>query len=183
MNRSIYCYDCKAVKENPKSGYCKACSKIRYDKRFQPHCYDCDALKENPRDSYCNQCKREKLKKKSRSLRKRKKNSHGLGRSIFCSKCKKEKEPGRHNESCCIACKREMKKLRTKTPEQIFKDSVRKFTWHKIRKGDLIKLPCEVCGTNEKVEAHHDDYSKPLDVRWLCRKHHQEHHRFHVEHE
>lgn len=40
-----------------------------------------------------------------------------------------------------------------------------------IRAGRLIKKPCEVCGIL-KVEAHHDDYSKPLDVRWLCKKHH-----------
>jgi ribosomal protein S27AE len=39
----------------------------------------------------------------------------------------------------------------------------------------LIKQPCEVCG-NLKAQAHHDDYSKPLQVRWLCQKHHTEHH-------
>lgn len=44
-----------------------------------------------------------------------------------------------------------------------------------IRDGRLIRKPCEVCGA-EKVEAHHDDYNKPLEVRWLCRKHHLEHH-------
>ncbi len=42
--------------------------------------------------------------------------------------------------------------------------------------GKIQKKPCEVCG-NVKVDAHHDDYSKPLSVRWLCRKHHMEHHR------
>ena len=26
------------------------------------------------------------------------------------------------------------------------------------------------------VVAHHDDYSKPLDVRWLCRSHHMQLH-------
>lgn len=44
-----------------------------------------------------------------------------------------------------------------------------------IRDGRLVKAPCEKCG-ELKAQAHHDDYSKPLDVRWLCVKHHNEHH-------
>lgn len=47
---------------------------------------------------------------------------------------------------------------------------------YRIKIGELTRLPCEVCG-NEKSEAHHDDYEKPLEVRWLCRKHHAEHHK------
>jgi hypothetical protein len=42
--------------------------------------------------------------------------------------------------------------------------------------GKLIKEPCEVCGSQD-TQAHHDDYSKPLDVRWLCVTHHNELHR------
>ena len=42
-----------------------------------------------------------------------------------------------------------------------------------VRDGRLAKMPCEVCGIS-KVQAHHDDYSKPLDVRWLCQRHHRE---------
>ena len=45
-----------------------------------------------------------------------------------------------------------------------------------IRDGRLMKGTCEVCGTRDRVEGHHDDYSKPLDVRWLCFRHHREHH-------
>lgn len=41
-----------------------------------------------------------------------------------------------------------------------------------VRTGKLTKGPCEVCGIEEGVHAHHDDYSKPLDVRWLCPLHH-----------
>lgn len=45
-----------------------------------------------------------------------------------------------------------------------------------MRVGRLQKQPCEVCGA-ARAEAHHDDYSKPLDVRWLCRTHHSAAHR------
>lgn len=46
--------------------------------------------------------------------------------------------------------------------------------------GRLIPQPCEVCGET-KVVAHHDDYDKPLEVRWLCHPHHCEHHKIHGE--
>lgn len=47
---------------------------------------------------------------------------------------------------------------------------------HRAKKaGKLLPEPCEVCGA-VKVDAHHDDYSKPLQVRWLCRLHHRAHH-------
>lgn len=42
-----------------------------------------------------------------------------------------------------------------------------------IRDGRLTREPCEVCG-DPKSEAHHTDYRKPLQVTWLCRKHHLE---------
>jgi hypothetical protein len=45
-----------------------------------------------------------------------------------------------------------------------------------IRSGKLVRSPCEVCG-NEAAQAHHDDYGKPLEVRWLCTTHHAEWHR------
>lgn len=45
-----------------------------------------------------------------------------------------------------------------------------------ITSGKVKRLPCEVCG-DAKSEGHHDDYAKPLEVKWLCRKHHAEIHR------
>jgi hypothetical protein len=40
---------------------------------------------------------------------------------------------------------------------------------------NIPKQPCEVCG-NPKAQKHHEDYSKPLEVKWLCVKHHAAHH-------
>lgn len=51
----------------------------------------------------------------------------------------------------------------------------RAITQAAIRKDILIRQPCEVCG-KPRSHAHHDDYTKPLSVRWLCQKHHRAHH-------
>src|SRR5690348_139354 len=44
-----------------------------------------------------------------------------------------------------------------------------------ILSGRLERQPCEVCGA-KTVDAHHDDYTQPLEVRWLCRRHHRQLH-------
>lgn len=45
-----------------------------------------------------------------------------------------------------------------------------------LKRGKLQPQPCEKCGEG-KAQAHHDDYAKPLVVRWLCTTHHAEWHR------
>ena len=45
-----------------------------------------------------------------------------------------------------------------------------------IRSGELNPGPCETCGNESCNYAHHDDYSKPLSVRWLCPGCHLRHH-------
>jgi len=44
-----------------------------------------------------------------------------------------------------------------------------------IRSKQVEKKPCEVCG-KIKAQGHHEDYSKPLDVVWLCVRHHNDRH-------
>ena len=51
--------------------------------------------------------------------------------------------------------------------------------------GKIDRQPCERCGATGTmkdgrplVQAHHDDYSKPLEVRWLCQPCHHNWHRY-----
>lgn len=45
-----------------------------------------------------------------------------------------------------------------------------------IKIGKLVSQPCIVCG-EEKSHAHHEDYSKPLEVIWYCPQHHRDRHK------
>lgn len=44
-----------------------------------------------------------------------------------------------------------------------------------VKTGKLTRLPCEVCG-DVNSQGHHEDYSRPLEVMWLCQKHHSARH-------
>lgn len=61
-------------------------------------------------------------------------------------------------------------KMNRKSPE---KRAARVAVGNAVRDGRLIKAPCVYCG-EPKVQAHHADYSKPLDVTWECFKCHRE---------
>lgn len=59
-------------------------------------------------------------------------------------------------------------------------DLARAETSAAIKNGVLVRPEhCEECGACAKVDAHHDDYAKPLDIRWLCRGCHR---RWHSKH-
>ena len=48
--------------------------------------------------------------------------------------------------------------------------------YHALKRGTLTRLPCQACGSTLQVEAHHEDYSKPLNVVWLCNSCHRHRH-------
>ena len=76
---------------------------------------------------------------------------------------------------CAAKYNREWREKNPPNDKQKLRNLIRVQTYRKIRNGKLIRMPCEVCG-ELKVEAHHDDYYKPFEVRWLCGHHHREHH-------
>lgn len=64
------------------------------------------------------------------------------------------------------------KRMREKYPE---KHSARAKLRYAVKVGKVKRLPCEECG-DVKSHGHHPDYSKPLEVIWLCITHHRQKH-------
>src|SRR5260221_390749 len=107
-----------------------------------------------------------------------------LMRKFLCSTC--GVEPHRPGQRVCRACHAAwMRENRTRhgllPPEQRKAANARAYANVYQRRGKLIRQPCEKCG-DLFAEKHHDDYTKPLAVKWLCRSCHLALHRkiFHV---
>lgn len=71
---------------------------------------------------------------------------------------------------------REATKRYASKPENRIKIKARGKIKHLCRVGKVTRGSCEKCG-EPNAHAHHEDYSKPLDVRWLCSKCHGLEHR------
>lgn len=57
------------------------------------------------------------------------------------------------------------------------KTSARIAVGNAVRDGKLKKpKTCQECGGGGIIHGHHDDYDKPLDVRWLCAACHRQWH-------
>jgi hypothetical protein len=103
--------------------------------------------------------------------------SHGhtgprLTRSAECVQCRRDAKvryKKRHPER-----RRASQNRRMTRPEVKRKRDVRCLVYYAIKTGVLTPAVCK-CGST-KTEAHHEDYSKPLDVDWVCRKCHQKIH-------
>lgn len=84
-----------------------------------------------------------------------------------CKRCSKYFWALRHAlrcESCRDAFGRD-------PDEQAKKSAVRQVR-RAIAHGELVRQPCEKCGRSP-AHAHHEDYSRPLEVQWLCPLHHK----------
>jgi hypothetical protein len=68
-------------------------------------------------------------------------------------------------ERGCRQDKEYLKKYRSKYPK---KYNAHKLIQKAIKSGKLFSEKCQDCGDDKLTHAHHDDYSKPLNIRWLC---------------
>lgn len=103
-----------------------------------------------------------------------------MSRNKVCGKCGGIKKNQRFKYAYCNLChnkyQRDNRKKHSELSyEQKRKANARAYANSYLNRGKIKKQPCEICG-DKNVQMHHDDYSKPLEIKWLCVKHHLEHH-------
>jgi len=95
------------------------------------------------------------------------------GRSYRCRLCQRasvsETIKKRNRERAA-----RQRKWAKKNPEKVAAHA----TVHRAVLSGALARPdaCEQCGKRSKLHAHHEDHSKPLEVRWLCPPCHREIH-------
>lgn len=104
-----------------------------------------------------------------------------------CTKCgamhsRPKNRSTKYLASYCLACNAAYNRATRKrysdlSPIQRMKANCRSAAKMALRRGTLTKNPCWVCGA-EKAEMHHEDYSKALEVSWLCKLCHVRYHIF-----
>jgi len=87
-------------------------------------------------------------------------------------KCQKGENNANWKGGGALSYRESKRKYRNRHPQKV---KAHMDVRNAIKTGLLVRGVCEVCSC-EKVEAHHDDYNRPLYVRWLCKTHHKEHH-------
>lgn len=97
----------------------------------------------------------------------------------LCSGCHARRDRGM--QRYCKKCHAEYMRLnRPKhselTPEQRKKANARSYAHVYRDRGKIEWRPCGKCGSADS-QMHHEDYSKPTEVTWLCRECHLEHHK------
>jgi hypothetical protein len=94
----------------------------------------------------------------------------GRRRDGGCSFCGGERNrSSRLCKECHAAYMRgHRRRYRELSAEARAKDRARSYAGVALRRGDIKREPCVDCGS-EAVEMHHADYSKPIEITWLCR--------------
>lgn len=146
---------------------CRKCLELKDESEFYPsnitgrakHCKAC-------RDAYMREYHKKNYEKRKVQARERMRRW-------------RENNPEKARKATTEAYSKRADKIRDYQKEK-YKVNQRQIVARRIagnakKRGLLKEQPCHICGAT-KVEMHHDDYDKPLDVKWMCPKHHKRHH-------
>lgn len=98
--------------------------------------------------------------------------SGNVGLYSYCRECVKEKYKKYYLKNRKFVIKKSKERH---TGIDKVKYAARQKLHYEVSAGRIMKENCEICGSSSS-EAHHVDYSKPLNVVWLCRLHHAREH-------
>ena len=107
-----------------------------------------------------------------------------------CRRCHIEKPTGEFPRFSkwtiftCRAChpqykrggKPERERKRQWTLHNQEKRKVHKIVEYAVKRGELVRECCQRCGAIKNIQSHHDDYSRPFHIMWLCPKCHAARH-------
>ncbi len=168
---------------------CSKCGVIKKPELFQKNLNQCKECRNKKirewQDKNSDRFKRKKKEWASKNPEKIKEYAQKHNKGYYEKNAKRSAEYYKdYNREIRIAnilkmedsAKEQYEKIFVKSKEDIGKRvGCRENTRALVRRGELIKHPCEVCG-ELKVEAHHSDYNDPCNINWLCKKHHVELH-------
>jgi hypothetical protein len=138
---------------------CRSCTKEKTEEEFYPSrptiCKECE--------KHRNQIWRRRNPEKRR-LQKRRYTVSGKGR---IAKKRRDRRYAKTANGKAYFLERNRRRRRQSPQKSRAHDRVK----YAVKTARLIRSLCEICG-DPNTEAHHPDYSRPLDVKWLCKKHH-----------
>jgi hypothetical protein len=98
--------------------------------------------------------------------------------SIRCAACRRERRNEQMNGYYRNDPERFKARARAARLAHPAKTKARNAVRTAKKQGRLRPKPCIKCGSKRNVQAHHPDYSRALEVEWLCAScHGLDHHR------
>ena len=143
-------------------GWCKPCALADQERRRRAK-----GIKPRVENSDTKRCPRCGETKPLNQYPKDPRRSRGI--NSYCFPCYRAyaRELGKKNRGTAL---RRQRRKRALGPTR--HEAAAQIVRYAVKLGVLTKGPCAVCGTTESIQAHHTDYTKPLEVTWLCRLHH-----------
>lgn len=139
----------------------KTCSKCKVEKPLTDFSKD-RGNKKDGANYWCKSCWRLYGQENQAKIRRRKKCYYQENRIKFLHKQKKYKQSDKGKATG--------KRSRQKYPERC---KAVQALCYAVRSGKMNRsVFCEKCGLPAETDGHHADYSKPLEVEWLCKKCH-----------
>ena|ERR1700689_2792033 len=131
------------------------------------YCNFCKEINDRKNHKYCKKCNQLYIdQQKSLSIKSKNIDSDLVNKKNFrfCTNCNKKLSVPRSHY--CKTCNL------MATKDYFIKIRLRAITQYFLRNGHIKKSKhCLLC-LNKKIEGHHENYNKPLEIMWLCKKHH-----------